>query len=535
MANTLLSRLVVDGGERFRLAFGVDATPVAVGDLVSAGEAMFSEQAEADRVGLLMTNDRPTVEVILGALATGSALVSLPLPGRGADLSAYASFVREVCEAQQISEIVVADEYADLLAGIGQPVRRHSERGSSPLAAPAGDGFRLVQFTSGSTGQPRPVVVDDARLGANVTAILSAVEPQREEAVVSWLPLAHDMGLVGMLLAGIAAGSRPWESAGDIVLLDPATFLRRPMTWLDALDRWTGTFTAAPDFGYRMAAHRARPDGLDLSPLRCAIVGGEIVRAETLTAFVDALRPGGLEATALCPAYGLAELGLAAAMTPPEQRWRALALSSAGLADDKVREARSGEPVTTLVASGVPLHGYDITCGSPEAGTAPIAVRGPSVGLDGRTGKGFAGDDGWFTTGDTGFVDDGGWLYVCGRTDDYLVAHGRNIYAPAVEAAVGEVDGVRPGRVTAVGLPSGEWAIVAESAERAPLSTEQAGALQREIRRSAVGVTTAKPDTVVLVQPGSLPLTSSGKLQRNHVRSLLVKDELAAIPRAARG
>lgn len=528
MTTTLLSGLVAEGSEGSRLVFGADGEPVPVGDVAAAGTALFSDQAEGDRVGLLMTNDRPTVEVILGALATGSCLVSLPLPGRGADLSAYAAFMKEVCELQQISEIVVADEYAELLEGIGQPVRRHSERGSRPLAAPADTGFRVVQFTSGSTGQPRPVVVDDARLGANVLAILSAVQPRPGDVAVSWLPLAHDMGLVGMLLTGLAAGAPAWTGGADAVLLDPATFLRRPMSWLEALDRWRGTFTAAPDFGFRMAAQRARPDGLDLSHVRCAIVGGEIVRTETLTAFTSAYESQGFREMALCPAYGLAELGLAATMTPPGQLWRARALAAAGLADEEVRDARPGEAVTELVSSGVPLPGYDITSGSPEAGTGSIAVRGPSVGLDGRTGESFARDDGWYTTGDTGFVDEG-WLYVCGRTDDYIVTHGRNIYAPSVEAVVGEVDGVRPGRVTAVGLPSGEWAIVAEPAEREPLTASRADSLRWEIRRAAVGVTTAKPDTIVLVKPGSLPLTSSGKLQRNQVRSRLAKDELARI------
>lgn len=520
-----LSELVAAGSAGVRLVFGDSSSPVDAEYLTAAGAQLFSDQADTDRVGLLMTNDRATVEVILGALASGSTLVSLPLPGRGADPSIYTHFLREVCKSQQISEIVVADEYAGLLEGTELSLRRHSERSLYPLAAPANSGFHLVQFTSGATGRPRPVLIDDACLGANVAAILRVVQPEPRDAVVSWLPLAHDMGLVGMLLTGISAGGQGWASGGDIVLLDPLTFLRRPALWLEALDHWQGSFTAAPDFGYRLAVQRGRPDGLDLSRVRCAIVGGEIIRAETLTAFTSAYGPQGLEPKALCPAYGLAELGLAATMTPVEENWCSRELSVARLADGEVCDPRRGEAATRLVASGQPLAGYDIASGSLSAGTRPIAVRGPSIGIDGLTGESFANPGGWHTTGDIGFVDDG-WLYVCGRSDDYIVARGRNIHAPTLEAAVGESDGIRAGRVTATGLPDGQWVIIAEPTENAPLGPVRADVLHRAIRRVAVEVTATKPDTVVLVAPGTLPFTSSGKQQRSNVRSMYMKDQL---------
>jgi acyl-CoA synthetase (AMP-forming)/AMP-acid ligase II len=223
----------------------------------------------------------------------------------------------------------------------------------------------------------------------------------------------------------------------------------------------------------------------------------------------------------LCPAYGMAELGLAATMTPLEEPWRARTLSTVALADNRVTVPEEGEPAVTLVASGPPLEGYEVGCGGEEGMAGPIAIRGPSIGVDGTTNTSYAGPDGWYTTDDAGFFSDG-WLYVCGRVDDHIVAHGRNLYAPAIEAAVAEVDGVRAGRVAAVSLPSGVWTIVTELSGKEQLTTSEAGRLQWDIRRAAVGVATAQPDQIVFAPRGTLPLTSSGKLQRNEVRRRLM-------------
>lgn len=528
-----LSKLMADGAGGARIAFGADGGLVSAAELTERGSALFRDDAGAAAVGVLMTNDQPTVEILLGAIATGASVVSLPVPSRGADLGAYLAFLARVCRSHQVGEIVVSDDVARLIGGEALPgiaIRSHGELGSRPLAAPASQGFRLVQFSSGSTSQPKPVVLDDAALGANVAAILETVQPRPGDVAVSWLPLSHDMGLVGMLLVSIAAAGPRWAEAGPIVLLDPVAFLRRPSLWLEAVSHWRGSVTAAPDFGYRMATQR-RPSGpVDLSSLRCAIVGGEIVRAETLTAFGAGYQDHGLDPTALCPAYGMAELGLAATMTPLGDHWRSRALAIAALADNQVVVPRPDEPAVTLVASGPPVPGYGVRCDAGDVGeaasTGPISVRGPSIGVNGDTEASYADADGWYTTDDAGFFSDDGWLYVCGRVDDHIVAHGRNLYAPAIEAAVADVAGMRAGRVTAVGLPSGDWVIVAEPAGDEPLSSTRTESLRREVRRAAVRVGTAQPDEVVIVRRGSLPLTPSGKLQRNEVRKRLLVGEL---------
>jgi fatty-acyl-CoA synthase len=517
-----LAALIHAGLAGTTLRFGT-GEPVGAGRLADDGARWFSPEASAPLVAAVLTNDRPSVELLLGAITAGATLVSVPLPGRGADLDDYATFVRDICDLHQVEELVVRDDLVALAEGAGLPARGHATLGRSgrPVAAPNADGrFRLVQFSSGSTRQARPVQLDDQQLGANVAALLDALRPQPGDRAVSWLPLSHDMGLVGMVLTSIAGIGPDWAGRGAVILFDPADFVRRPGLWVDALDEHRATFTAAPNFGYRLAVLRRPRRTLDLSPLRCAIVGGEIVRADTLAEFAGTFAGDGLAATALCPAYGLAELGLGVTMTRPDEHWHEHTADTTALAGGRLDPPEPGRPATTLVASGRPLTGYRITAGEGDR-SGPLSVTGPSVGVDGRTGDSFAGDDGWVRTGDTGFVDGDGRLYACGRVDDFVVTHGRNVYAPAVEARLGQLDGVRQGRAAVVSLPTGEWVVVAEAT-----GAVEPARLREDLRRTAVLVAEASPDDVVLAGRGSLPHTPSGKLRRRELRDRLLRGEL---------
>lgn len=522
-----LADLVQQGLPNARIVFGSGSAPVVACRVAEAGAGLYADHAPAPAVGAVLTNDRGTVEVVLGAVARGATLVSLPLPGRAGDLDDHATLVRRACAANGVAEVVVRDDVADLLDGLGVPVRRHSQLHARPLAPP-GDQFRLIQFTSGSTTHPRAIELGDTALGANVSAILDRVGPQPGDTAVSWLPLSHDMGLIGMLLASLTATGPRWAGGGDIVLMEPAEFMRRPAVWLEALDRYRGSFTAAPDFAYRMVTQRPPRGSLDLSSVRCAIVGGEIVRHDTLAEFTARFGGHGLDKTAVCPAYGLAELGLAATLTDPGSIWCTRTVAVAALADDRLDPPRAGDSAVTVVASGSPLTGYQIRCGqgAPADGGRPrageIEVCGPSVGADAATGVSCAGQEDWLHTGDVGFVD-GGQLYVCGRNDDYVVANGRKLYAPAIEAAVGGVPGVRPGRVCAVMLPGGGWVVAAEAADATSIERR---VLREGIRRVATQTGTASPDDVVVLARGTLPFTASGKLRRNEVRRRLLRGDL---------
>lgn len=513
-----LTQLITDGLDGAGIVIGTDSTPTRASELATAGARLFATEGPEPAVAALLTNDRPSIELVLGAIVSGGRILSLPLPPRSADLLAFGDFLEKTCLAHGVTSIVARDDIAALLNGIGMVSRPHSTLGTEPIAAPTPGGFELVQFSSGSTGRPKGVALPGAVLGINVAAILQAVRPQPHDVTVSWLPLSHDMGLIGMLLTSVAACSPSWVGEGTIVITEPESFLRSPGSWLANLDRWGGTFTAAPDFGYRLAVQR-RPTGpLNLRRLRCAIVGGEIIRADTLHAVTEAFAADGLTPESLCPAYGLAELGLAASMSPPTEHWRTETLEIAALGDHR-RVAHNGDAGgISLVASGLPLDGYriEVQAGPDEIGA--IDIMAPAAGNDAATGRPLANAEGLLATGDIGYLSEDGWVYVCGRGDDHLVAHGRNIYAPVVESAVSNVPGVRDGRVTAIGTPTGEWIIAAELDGAGLSSTTEIARLRQEVRRAAVSVSTASPDEVILLRPGTLPMTSSGKLQRHEVR-----------------
>jgi fatty-acyl-CoA synthase len=478
---------------------------------------------------VLMTNDRPTVELLLGAVAAGARIVSLPVPSRSADPEIYLEFIRAACEAQGATEIVVCDQYAELVSLSGVAARPHAELSSRPVAAPSGRGFELVQYSSGSTSQPKAVLLEERELCSNIAAIIETLAPQPGDCTVSWLPLSHDMGLVGMLLTSIAAASPAWVGPGDIVLLDPTDFLRNPGLWLDAMSEFRCTFTAAPDFGFRLCLEQPRPGTHDLSSVRCAIVGGEPVRAATLRSFAERFAASRFPEVAFCPAYGMAEIGLAASLTPVRSLWRSLELQSVPLADHQVVRSDGtgggGTRITELVSCGLPVPGYQIRCEAPPGEVGPILIHGPSIGRDGLTGASYADGSGWLRTGDLGTMDDGA-LFVTGRTDDYITTNGRTTFAPPIEDALGSLDGIRAGRVALLGLPSGDWIAVAELADGGRLSPDEQARLRRDINRTIVSFAGAHPTDIVLIKKGHLPMTSSGKLQRRETRRRYVAGEL---------
>jgi acyl-CoA synthetase (AMP-forming)/AMP-acid ligase II len=492
--------MVLDGLRRVRIVFPASDTIRPINQVVDAGRSQFTPDADQPVVAAMLTNDEPSVELVLGAIARGAVLVSLPLPGRAVAIDAYVGFLRQALTDSGATSVVARDDIAAMLRSAGIEATAHSERSTSAPVASSGPGFELIQYTSGSTGPPKPIRVDHHVLATNIAAILDRVRARSGDVTVSWLPLSHDMGLIGMLLASLAAADDTWTAGAEIILIEPEAFLRRPAIWMEAISHWHGTFTAAPDFGYRLAVTRHAGGDLNLATLRHAIIGGEVVRAPTLRTFDDTFRPAGLAASAFAPAYGMAELGLAATMTGPDETWR-----STDLAPDE-------GAARTLVSSGRPLDGYTVDV---DEDTARLTVVGPAAGYDAITGAPLA-PGGRLLTGDTGFVTADGWVYVTGRLDDIIVVNGRNISALDIEAAVSTVPGVRPGRVAAVNLESGEWIVVAE---RQTAGSDDCGqASQRDVRQAAVAAVNAAPDDIALLPPGSLPMTSSGKLQRTEVR-----------------
>lgn len=515
----MLRDLVLDGLTHGRARFaGEDRWTPAI-TIAEGATPLFSTAAPCSTVAAMLTNDRATAEVVLGAITTGSRLVSLPLPPRAADFTAYRAHIESIVRTFGIEEIVARDDAASLLAAIGLPARPHSALTRRPIASPSERGFELVQFTSGSTGNPKAIVLTDAALEANIRAVLGRIAPTDEDRVVSWLPLSHDLGLVAMFLAPIVGGGSTWAGGGDLMVMDPEQFLRNPPTWADSLSEHQGTITAAPDFALRMAASQPPSPPADLSRLRCLVIGGEIIRPDTLRTFTATFEEKGFNSTALSPAYGLAEVGVAVTLCAPEEHWtshRTAGAESAG--PGRGREV----PPFEVVACGPPISGYEV---ETERSDAPgtIRIKGPSTGIDGLSGRSLADPDGWLTTGDAGTLRDGR-LLVVGRHDDTIVVHGRNVFAPPIERTIGAMDGVRPGRVALTGLPSGGW-IVALEVLRGTDAAQRAR-IRARVRSETASLAGIRPDEIAILPPGALPMTASGKLQRRELQRRFVAGTL---------
>lgn len=523
-----LAGLLENGAAQARVVSGMATDYISAAELADSAERLFGRNSDTSTVAAVLTNDPSSIALVLAAIRSGVRLVSLPVPARSQSLNEYSQFIAEAVIAYgDVREVLVRDDLVPLLGGIQLPVLAHSEmyRVSSgrSVATPAPDGFELIQFSSGATGPAHGICITADALAMNISSIMHRIQPQPGDVAVSWLPLSHDMGLIGMLLTAIAAMSPSGANGGDVVILEPADFLRNSRSWIDALDHWGGTFTASPAFGYSLAARR--PLNVTLDRLRCAIVGGDIVQANALDTFSDAFESCGFDARAFCPAYGLAEVGLAATLTAPGDRWRKMNVDYIELGERRIRAPGGTDSGFALVSSGPPLKDYRVA-GGDDGQLGHIAVslfardsnsQVTSTGLNPSNRR-------IVQTTDLGFTDDDGWLYVVGRDDDYISVRGRNLYAPAIEAAVGNVPGVRAGRVTAVGLPTGEWLIALER----QLRTTGGGTshLGSAVQRAVIGACDSRPDHVVVLGPGRLPLTSSGKLQRRSVQSRWISGEL---------
>lgn len=394
-----------------------------------------------------------------------------------------------------------------------------------PALAP--DSAAFLQYTSGSTAEPRGVVVGHDNLMANERVIRAAFAMRDDDVVVSWLPLFHDMGLVGALL-------QPLYSGVSLVLMGPQHFIERPLRWLAAISRHGGTVSGAPDFAYRLCAERARaglPAGLDLSRWRLAFCGAEPVRAATLEAFADRFGSLGFERRALYPCYGLAEATLLATGGEPGAGVHTRRFAAPALSRNVARELEGG---AALVGCGRPRMEHELVVADVDSGAlvAPgcvgeLQLAGPSVTrgywrrpeLDADTFVEHGGKR-YLRTGDLGFELDG-QVYITGRRKDVILIRGQNLYPQDLERSVEEqVEVVRKGRCVAfaIELRGGERVGVAAEISpraRAWINPEQ---VCRAISEATGQEQGEAAQLVLLVNAGGLPITSSGKLQRAATR-----------------
>ncbi len=371
-------------------------------------------------------------------------------------------------------------------------------------------------------------------LVANIHAAGLACQINRNDVAVSWLPLYHDMGLIGGLLFAFI-----WRL--PCVILSPTAFLLQPARWLRAIQDYRGTLSAAPNFAYGLCSKRVRPReraGLDLSSWRCALNGAEPVNLRTVQEFIAAFSPHGFRPTTMYPVYGLAESTVAVTFPTPGEPLRWKTVERASLAQGFIRELPEGDPRgTALLACGRAVPGHEVGVVDAEGNAVKqgevghVIVRGPSLMQgyfeDPRATQAVL-SDGWLWTGDLGFTDRDGSLFIAGRAKDIIIVRGKNHYAEDVERVMERIDGVRQSGSVAFAVYDEEKAMdltvavcetkVSDEHEREALAARVADAVSAEC-----GLTL---DEVVLVPPGTLPKTSSGKRQRSLCRERYLADEL---------
>ena len=411
---------------------------------------------------------------------------------------------------------------------------------TAPAITP--DDLCFLQFTSGSTNKPKGVVVTHANLVANATAFLgpAGLDRNDQDVGVSWLPLYHDMGLIGFVLGTLICDI-------PVVLLPTSTFARGPRIWLETIHKHRGTITYAPNFAYALAVKRLKDRDLkelDLSCLRIAGCGAEPIHAQTMRDFGERLAPAGFDPKALLPSYGMAEATLAITFHPRGTPLVTDVVDPEAMKRGEALPVPAGTPgALELVACGVIFPGHELLIVDSETGAplgerrvGQIITRGPSVTsayFQNPEATALGWKDGWLQTGDLGYVADGA-LYICGRLKDLIIIHGANFYPQDLEWAVQDIEGVRRGNVVAFSVMRDGVEQLVLAAEGNSADVERLKKLIPERIYETAGLNTSY---VAVVGVGMLPKTSSGKAQRLKTKQLYESGLLAehGSARAAEG
>jgi acyl carrier protein len=511
--------------------------------------------APGQRVALMLPSGLDFFRCFFGILHAGAIPVPMYPPARATQIEDHlrrqAGILRN-CEATLLIAFEEIRPLARMLTGLAPTLSRivlpadlDVAAGAAPDAdvpvAPQRGELALLQYTSGSTGDPKGVALSHANLLANVRGFGHALEVSSTDVCVSWLPLYHDMGLIGAWLGSL-------YHACPLILMSPLDFLARPERWLWAIHRHRGTVTAAPNFAFELCLKRhgeMELAGLDLSSWRIALNGAEPVSGETLDGFAAAFGSHGLRREALAPVYGLAECSLALTVPPPGRAPRVERVErEAFMTRGRAEPVPGGERATLrFVSCGSPLPGHALRVVDgggrplPERRVGRLEFRGPSV-TEGYYRNPEATralfHDGWADSGDFAFVADGE-LYVTGRGKDMIIRGGRNFYPYELEQAVGELPGVRKGCVAAFGAaePGGTSEQLVVVAETRETDAPARAALEQKIVAQASDVLGVPPDVVLLVPPHAVLKTSSGKIRRAAIRERYRRGTLGAGQRAA--
>ncbi|MGV3708973.1 MAG: aminotransferase class I/II-fold pyridoxal phosphate-dependent enzyme [Gemmatimonas sp.] len=542
---------------RYLQGDGIEKATVTYGALQHRAKTIASQLVQqtvaGDRVILLVPPGIDYIAAYFGCLYAGAVAVPAypPNPRRAdprvakmvADCGARAAIVSSGLMARMDEWLRHSPELRTL---VWLDVDELQMGDASQYRAPdiTGASLAMLQYTSGSTGDPRGVMISHANLLHNL-AIIHRVSQHREgDSSVFWLPPFHDMGLIGGIL-------QPIYASVPTVLMAPATFLQRPLRWLEAIAKYRATTSGAPNFAYALCVERTTDEeraSLDLSSWRTSFNGAEPIHADTINRFLDAFAPGGLRRDVMLPCYGLAEATLFVSGTPRKQTQRTIFADRTKLESGELRAVSElDDSAVRLIASGTPSSVLSAAIVDPDTGTrcepgtiGEIWVAGGSVArgywnqrditaatFHARlTGSG----DNFLRTGDLGVIADGE-LVVTGRLKDLVILDGRNYYPHDIEVVAERSHAsLRPGFTAAFSVPDAwrERLILVAEVSRTHQPKEDAAIFQ-EMRTTLAANVGVVPDEIVLIAPRTIPRTSSGKIQRNACRAAYLSNTLETV------
>jgi 1-acyl-sn-glycerol-3-phosphate acyltransferase len=503
-------------------------------------------------VAIMLPTSPEYFSTYLGILMAGAIAVPIYPPARASQLEDHVLRHTGILANARVTLLVTTGEamvVARLLQARVPGLRRvltpqqlaEGAGTCTPVAARGAD-IAFIQYTSGSTGNPKGVVLTHANLLANIRAMAQTIEATPDDVFVSWLPLYHDMGLIGAWLAPLYVGF-------PLVVMSPLAFLGKPLRWLQAMHRWRGTLSAGPNFAYELCLKRIDDvalAGLDLSAWRLAFNGAEAVSPDTVQRFAERFAACGLRASAMAPVYGLAEASVGLLFPPlgrvaPIDRVQREPFTRDGRA---LPAAADDAGALRFVACGRALPGHAIRVlddAGHEVGErveGRLEFRGPSATrgyFHNPEQSARLRHDGWLDTGDRAYVAEGD-VYITGRVKDIVIRGGRNLYPQEIEQVVGDIDGVRKGCVAVFGSPdpaSGTERLVV-MAETRPGTAQAKARLRDAVARAVVAAIGEPPDEIALVRPHTVLKTSSGKVRRSACRALYEAGGADAAPLTAR-
>jgi fatty-acyl-CoA synthase len=500
------------------------------GGLVAAGVG------HGDAVAVLAGAPVEIAPAAQGIWMRGASLTMLHQPTPRTDLQRWAEETAAVVKMIEAKAVLVSEPFlsaAPLLAESGMNVLTIEQlldgRAIDPVNTDDED-VAFLQLTSGSTGAPKAVRITHANFVANAEAMFAGANVDVDtDVIVSWLPCFHDMGMTGYLTV-------PMYYGVELVKITPIDFLRDVLLWAKLIDKYKGTMTAAPNFAYNLLAKRLRrqatPGQFDLSSLRWALSGAEQVDPPDVEDLCSAGAPFGLRPEAIIPAYGMAETTVAVSFTEcgegmviDEVDADLLAVLHRAVPATKGRTRR-------LACVGRPLQGMEARIVDEDSSVLSarsvgvIQVRGESVTQGYATVAGLVAaqdDQGWYDTGDLGYLTETGNIVVCGRVKDVIIMGGRKIYPTDIERAGARVAGVARGCAVAVRLDAElsreSFAVAVES--KAWQQPDEVHRIEREVAHEVFAEVDVRPRNVVVLAPGTIPKTASGKLRRAHALALV--------------